>query len=112
MLTKDERLDLSVGVAPKAGGVTLRLVPTVKPRYTFTDTGELESILDAAERRWPEIAERKALLLRLVQEAANELEADDDRTAAEERRERVRRALERVPALVDVDVLLSDDAWR
>jgi hypothetical protein len=41
-------------------------MPTSKPRYTLTDTGELSKLLDAAQRRWPEVTERKALLLRLA----------------------------------------------
>jgi hypothetical protein len=41
-------------------------VPTTKPRYTVTDTGELSEMLDAAQLRWPEETDRKALLLRLV----------------------------------------------
>lgn len=42
-------------------------MPTSKPRYMFTDTGELSELLDIAERRWPEVSDRKALLLRLAQ---------------------------------------------
>jgi hypothetical protein len=41
-------------------------MPTSKPRYTVTDTGELSELLDAAQRRWPELTDRKALLLRLA----------------------------------------------
>jgi hypothetical protein len=41
-------------------------MPTSKPRYTVTDTGELSELLDAAQRRWPEVTDRKALLLRLA----------------------------------------------
>jgi hypothetical protein len=41
-------------------------VPTTKPRYTLTDTGELSEQLDRAQRRWPEAKSRKELLLRLV----------------------------------------------
>jgi len=84
-------------------------VPTTKPRYTFTDTGDLAAALDAAQRRWPEINERKALLLRLVEEGANAL--DDQRLALEEHRERAREALKRLPAFVDTELLLSDRAW-
>src|SRR5438874_2398219 len=52
-----------IGVAPEQLGATLGKMPTTKPRYTFTDTGDLEALLDAAGRRWPEISDRKALLL-------------------------------------------------
>jgi hypothetical protein len=37
-----------------------------KPRYTLTDTGELSDQLDQAQRCWPEISDRKELLLKLV----------------------------------------------
>jgi ABC-type hemin transport system substrate-binding protein len=32
----------------------------------LTDTGELSDLLDAAQRRWPSLTDRKALLLRLA----------------------------------------------
>jgi len=41
-------------------------MPTTRPRYTVTDTGELRDQLDQAQHRWPEIRDRKVLLLRLV----------------------------------------------
>lgn len=41
-------------------------MPTNKPRYTLTDTGELSEMLDVAQRRWPELTDRKDLLLRLA----------------------------------------------
>lgn len=41
-------------------------MPTTRPRYTVTDTGELSDQLDQAQLRWPEIRDRKVLLLRLV----------------------------------------------
>jgi DNA-binding MarR family transcriptional regulator len=41
-------------------------MPTTKPRYTFTDTGALREQLDEAQRRWPEVRDRKELLLRLT----------------------------------------------
>jgi hypothetical protein len=87
-------------------------VPTTKPRYTFTDTGELESLLDAAERRWPEISDRKVLLLRLAEEGASSLGLEPGQIEADERRRRAQAALRRVQELVDTDVLLSDEAWR
>ena len=51
-------------------------MPTTKPRYTLTDTGELSEQLDRAQRRWPEEADRKELLLRLV--AAGSEALDDE----------------------------------
>jgi hypothetical protein len=41
-------------------------MPTTKPRYTLTDTGALREQLDEAQRRWPEVRDRKELLLRLA----------------------------------------------
>jgi hypothetical protein len=41
-------------------------MPTTKPRYTFTDTGELREQLDEAQLRWPGVRDRKELLLRLA----------------------------------------------
>lgn len=41
-------------------------MPTSKPRYMLTDTGELSEMLDAAQRHWPEVTDRKALLLLLA----------------------------------------------
>jgi hypothetical protein len=41
-------------------------VPTTRPRYTVTDTGSLREQLDQAQRRWPDIHDRRQLLLRLV----------------------------------------------
>lgn len=41
-------------------------MPTTRPRYTFTDTGELKKQLDEAQRHWPAIRDRKELLLRLA----------------------------------------------
>ena len=61
-------------------------MPTTKPRYTLTDTGELSEQLDRAQRRWPEAKGRKELLLRLVSAGSEALggEADDRRRAVEE----------------------------
>lgn len=41
-------------------------VPTTRPRYTLTDTGILREQLDEAQRRWPDVRDRKELLLRLT----------------------------------------------
>jgi hypothetical protein len=58
-------------------------MPTSKPRYTVTDTGELSDLLDAAQRRWPEVTDRKALLLRLAATGGKEIAAAAaDRRAA------------------------------
>lgn len=89
----------------------LGLVPTTKPRYTVTDTGHLAELLDAAARRWPDVVDRKQLLLRLAEEGHHALASAEVAAVARDRRGRVALALERIPSLVDVDRLLSDEAW-
>lgn len=61
-------------------------MPTTKPRYTVTDTGEIRELLDEAQRRWPEVHDRKELLLRLVAagRAAIEVETAERRAAVKE----------------------------
>jgi hypothetical protein len=87
-------------------------VPTTHPRYTVTDTGELREMLDLAERAWPEIGDRKDLLMRLIacghQVVASRVAAGE----AGARRERQRDALRRARDLVDVELLLGRAAWR
>lgn len=41
-------------------------MPTTKPRYTVTDSGEVSELLDDAQQRWPEVSDRKELLLLLA----------------------------------------------
>ncbi|MGH9101288.1 MAG: hypothetical protein ACRDV8_13805, partial [Acidimicrobiales bacterium] len=93
-------------------GATLAAVPTTRPRYTFTDTGDLEELLDAAQRRWPEVTDRKELLLRLAEAGGGALGLERGALVIEERRARAQAALKRLPSLVDAEVLLSDQAWR
>ena len=38
-------------------------MPTTRPRYTVTDTGHTAELLDLAQRAWPEITDRRQLLL-------------------------------------------------
>lgn len=85
-------------------------VPTTRPRYTVTDTGQTAELLDLAQRAWPEITDRRQLLLRLTQAGGRMLRAElaDD----EARAERQRVGLARADQLVDVDELLGDGAWR
>jgi hypothetical protein len=61
-------------------------MPTTKPRYTLTDTGALREQLDEAQRRWPEVRDRKELLLRLTAAGrkAIESEAQERRSAINE----------------------------
>lgn len=86
-------------------------MPTTRPRYTVTDTGDLADMLDLAQRRWPDVDDRRQLLLRLAAAGrdaiADRLDADD----AEHRRARQRVALDRGAELLDADVLLGDGAW-
>lgn len=87
-------------------------MPTTKPRYTFTDSGHLRELLDAAQRRWPEVADRKQLLLRLAEEGHNALGLADRQLESRERHERASVALGRIRSLVDGELLLSDRAWN
>ena len=61
-------------------------MPTKKLRYTVIDTGELSDQLDQAQRRCPEIRDRKELLLKLAAAGrdAIEEEAADRARAVEE----------------------------
>lgn len=61
-------------------------MPTTKPRYTVTDTGELSELLDKAQRRWPDVRNRKELLLRLatIGRETLEREASERRAVVEE----------------------------
>jgi hypothetical protein len=86
-------------------------VPTTRPRYTVTDTGELAEMLDLAARRWPDVHDRRRLLLALAaagRDSIAEQVGREDRRALHERQER---AMESAGDLVDENVLLSDAAW-
>lgn len=69
-------------------------------------------MLDDAAKRWPEVRDRKALLLRLAEAGAAQIAADDLERDAAERRARQSAAIERSRALIDDDVLRSGEAWR
>ena len=87
-------------------------MPTTKPRYAITDTGEMARMLDDAQRRWPEVNDRRELLIRLAATGRDAIAAE---SAADDRamlRDRQRAALSRARSLVDLDELLSDAAWR
>jgi hypothetical protein len=58
-------------------------MPTTRPRYTLTDTGLLRDQLDEAQRRWPEVRNRKELLLRLAEAGRKAIahEADERKEA-------------------------------
>jgi hypothetical protein len=69
-------------------------------------------MLDAAQRRWPEVRDRRQLLLLL---AAAGHEAIAGEVLVEERsarRDRQRAALDRSTELVETETLLADAAWR
>jgi hypothetical protein len=87
-------------------------MPTTRPRYTVTDTGEMREMLDVAQLRWPEIADRRQLLLRLAGAGAERVSAELDAASGKARRERQRQALARAHELVDPGTLLDDSAWR
>jgi hypothetical protein len=85
-------------------------MPTTRPRYTVTDTGHTAELLDLAQRAWPEVTDRRQLLLRLTEMGGEALGAK--LADHEQQRERQRLGLERAARLVDVDALLGDQAWR
>lgn len=87
-------------------------MPTTRPRYTVTDTGDLADMLDLAQRRWPEITDRRQLLLSLAAAGRDAIAESVEASDHTERLERQREAMRRVRELIDVDVLLSDEAWR
>lgn len=86
------------------------MVPTTRPRYTVTDTGQTAELLDLAQKAWPEITDRRQLLLRLTQAGGEALEGS--LAERESRRARQRAGLERAAQLVKAGELLGDDAWR
>lgn len=67
--------------------------------------------MDAAQKRWPEVADRKQLLLMLADEGRNALELGERELESEERHQRAQVALARIGSLVDTELLLSDHAW-
>jgi hypothetical protein len=86
-------------------------VPTTRPRYTITDTGSVSDLLDDAQLRWPEIGDRKELLLRLVRAGHDSLHLDRAKAEEGERRERQRAALANLQRTVDWGAIRDDQAW-
>ena len=72
-----------------------RSLPTTRPRYTITDTGDVAGMLDAAQRRWPDVQDRKELLLRLTAAGSEAIAAEADGEERVRRRERQQEALRR-----------------
>ena len=97
-------------VAPCQSWCYIRLVPTTRPRYTVTDTGQTSELLDLAQQAWPEITDRRQLLLRLTQTGGRVLQSELAEQGA--RRERQQVGLQRAAQLVDFDELVGDGAWR
>jgi hypothetical protein len=87
-------------------------MPTTRPRYTITDTGDMAAMLDVAQRRWPDVEERKELLVRLAAAGRDAIAPEVESRGREQRRQRQLDALARSAALVDVDALMADAAWR
>jgi hypothetical protein len=75
-----------------------------------TDTGQTAELLDLAQRAWPEITDRRQLLLRLTQAGGRVLQGELAEQSA--RRARQQAGLARAADLVDVDELAGDGAWR
>ena len=51
-------------------------MPTTKARYTVTDSGLVSELLDEAQRRWPEVSDRKQLLLLLAEAGREAIERE------------------------------------
>lgn len=85
-------------------------MPTTKPRYTLTDTGETAELLDLAARAWPGVEDRRQLLSLLL--GAGRERVEQELAMTDERRERQRAALRSGNDGLDVELLVSDAAWR
>lgn len=85
-------------------------MPTTRPRYSVTDTGATAELLDVAQRAWPELSDRKQLLLRLAEVGAETVAAQLAEVDARAARQRA--GLERATNLVDPELLLGEAAWR
>lgn len=77
----------------------------------MTDNGDLAELLDAAQRHWPDVTQRKLLLLRLAEEGHRTLSRNEEQLQAYDRQALMTQALQRVPSLIDRELLLSDQAW-
>lgn len=69
-------------------------------------------MLDLAQSRWPDVGDRKQLLLRLAAVGRDAVVSELDVREDQHRRQRQLAALRRAAELVDADVLLADVAWR
>ncbi len=69
-------------------------------------------MLDLARRAWPDVSDRKELLLRLVAEGRDVVEQRLGQQDRAQRRSSQEAAMRRAASLLDVDLLLSDAAWQ
>jgi hypothetical protein len=102
---------LPLGATPANVGATLSDMPTTHPRYTITDTGPVRALLNDAQRRWPDIQDRKKLLLRLVQTGHDSLRLSEADAESSRGRERQRSALAGLRRTVNWDAIRNDQAW-
>ncbi|HWH12532.1 MAG TPA: hypothetical protein VG165_15515 [Solirubrobacteraceae bacterium] len=78
----------------------------------MTDNGDVRTMHDLAAERWPDVGDRRQLLLRLATAGRDAVAPEVQRRAHGRLRELQLAALGRAAELVDVDVLLGDEAWR
>jgi hypothetical protein len=69
-------------------------------------------MLDLAHRAWPEVTDRKQLLLRLAAEGRDALALRLDEADGAHRRAEQLKAMQRATTLMDVESLLADAAWQ
>jgi hypothetical protein len=69
-------------------------------------------MLDLAERRWPDVGDRRALLLLLAAAGRDAISGDLAPEKHEVNVERQKQALSRARTLIDLDALMADAAWR
>lgn len=86
-------------------------MPTIRPRYTITDTGPISDLLDDAQRQWPTVRNRKELLLRLAQAGHDSLQLDRVQAEENDRRESQQAALASLKRTVDWSAIRDDQAW-
>lgn len=107
---------LSLRAADRVTHLSLRCytcrVPTTRPRYNVTDTGAVREMLDLAQRRWPDVPDRKQLLLRLAAIGREAIARDVGARERKQTRELQLAALARAEELVDAEALLTDAAWH
>jgi hypothetical protein len=86
-------------------------MPTSHPRYTVTDTGATAELLDLAQQAWPEVTDRRQLLLRLAAAGGVAVRVQLDQRSDLVARQREALSRSRTADLVDEEILLGDAAW-